>query len=80
VNPWRLQAWLGHSTIAMTMRYVHHVEDHHRPIPAPVLAAGAPITDPDERVIAMLSARSALTRGNAVGTEPRARSNTKSNR
>jgi hypothetical protein len=23
VNPWRLQAWLGHSTIAMTMRYVH---------------------------------------------------------
>jgi integrase len=26
VNPWRLQAWLGHSTIDMTMRYVHHVE------------------------------------------------------
>ena len=76
VNPWRLQAWLGHSTIAMTMRYVHHVEDHHRPVPAEVLAAGAPITDPDERVIAMLSARSALTRGNAVATEPRTRTNT----
>jgi hypothetical protein len=30
-QPWRLQAWLGHSTINMTMRYVHHVEEHHRP-------------------------------------------------
>ena len=28
VNPWRLQAWLGHSTITMTLRYVHHVEEH----------------------------------------------------
>jgi hypothetical protein len=71
VNPWRLQAWLGHSTIAMTMRYVHHVEDHHRPIPAPVLAAGAAITDPDERVVAMLSARSVPIRGNAVATDAR---------
>jgi integrase len=33
VNPSRLQAWLGHSTINTTMRYVHHVEEHHRPIP-----------------------------------------------
>jgi hypothetical protein len=52
----------------MTMRYVHHVEDHHRPVPPEVLAAGAPITDPDERVIAMLSARSALARGNGAAS------------
>ena len=54
MNPWRLQAWLGHSTITMTMRYVHHVEEHHRPVPATILAAGATIMDPDARVMAML--------------------------
>jgi hypothetical protein len=53
VNPWRLQAWLGHSTISMTMRYVHHVEEHHRPIPNDILAAGNAMTDPDERVVAI---------------------------
>lgn len=68
VNPWRLQAWLGHSTINMTMRYVHHVEEHHRPIPDAVLGAGNAVTDPDARVIAMLGARSDLVRGNAVAT------------
>jgi integrase len=45
-NPWRLQAWLGHSTITMTLRYVHHVKEHHRPIPNDILAAGAPVTRP----------------------------------
>ena len=43
----------------MTMRYVHHVEEHHRPIPTEILTAGNTMTDPDERVIAMLGARSA---------------------
>ena len=71
VNPWRLQAWLGHSTINMTMRYVHHVEEHHRPIPDEILSAGAAILDPDQRVIAMLGARSAALRGNTVATAPR---------
>jgi integrase-like protein len=47
VNPWRLQAWLGHSTINMTMRYVNHVEEHHRPIPEEILAAGNAVIDPD---------------------------------
>ncbi len=70
-NPWRLQAWLGHSTINMTMRYVHHVEEHHRPIPEEILSAGAAILDPDQRVIAMLGARSAALRGNTVATAPR---------
>jgi integrase len=74
VNPWRLQAWLGHSTISMTMRYVHHVEEHHRPIPNDILTAGNTMTDPDERVIAMLGARSASPdhlRGNTVATGTR---------
>jgi hypothetical protein len=62
---------LGHSTINMTMRYVHHVEEHHRPIPEEILSAGAAILDPDQRVIAMLGARSAALRGNTVATAPR---------
>jgi integrase len=64
VNPWRLQAWLGHSTINMTMRYVHHVEEHNRPIPDDILAAGNAVVDPDARVIAMIGARS----GSSVAT------------
>jgi hypothetical protein len=55
----------------MTMRYVHHVEEHHRPIPDEILAAGNAVTDSDERVIAMLGARSVIVRGNSVATEPR---------
>jgi integrase len=69
VNPWRLQAWLGHSSINMTMRYVHHVEEHGRPIPEEVLAAGQSVVDPDERVIRMLGARSSIVRGNTVATD-----------
>ncbi len=57
VNPWRLQAWLGHSSITQTMRYVHHAETHRRSIPDEVLAAGRRIDDPDERILAMLGTR-----------------------
>jgi integrase len=71
VNPWRLQAWLGHSTINMTMRYVHHVEEHHRPIPEEILAAGNAVVDPDSRVLAMLGARADHARGNSVAKGPR---------
>jgi integrase len=71
VNPWRLQAWLGHTTINMTLRYVHHIAEHRRPIPNDILAAGNAMTDPDERVVAMLGARSNKVRGNAVTTEHR---------
>jgi hypothetical protein len=41
----RLQAWLGHSTystINMTMRSVHHVEEDYRPIPEHIVSAGCP--------------------------------------
>ena len=30
VNPWRLQAWLGHKGIDETMLYVHVAEAHRR--------------------------------------------------
>ena len=71
VNPWRLQAWLRHSTIAQTMRYVHHAEQHRRTIPTDVLEAGQGIGDPDERILAMLGARAGARyeqRGNGVPT------------
>lgn len=76
VNPWRLQAWLGHSTLTMTMRYVHHVQEHHRPVPTEILTKCGNVTDPDERVIAMLGARSGIVRGNTVATERRSLTST----
>ena len=33
VNPWRLQAWMGHKRIDETMLYVHVAEAHHRELP-----------------------------------------------
>jgi integrase len=57
VNPWRLMAWLGHKRIEETMRYVHVAQDHLREVPRVVLEAGAPVLDPDRRVLAMLGAR-----------------------
>jgi integrase len=57
VNPWRLQAWLGHKRIDETMLYVHVAEAHRRQIPAEVLSAAAGETDPDRRIVAMLGGR-----------------------
>ena len=57
VNPWRLQAWLGHKRIEETMRYVHVAEDHPREQPECVQLAAIGVGDPDRRVIAMLGAR-----------------------
>ena len=56
-NPWRLQAWLGHKRIDETMLYVHVAENHRREIPEHIMAAGRDESDPDRRVLAMLSAR-----------------------
>ena len=70
VNPWRLQAWLGHSTINMTMRYVHHVDEHYRPIPEHIVSAGAGVHDPDQRILVMLGARAGLVRGNTMAKTP----------
>jgi len=57
VNPWRLMTWMGHKRIDETMLYVHLAEQHRRVIPAAVLKAGARETDPDLRILAMLSER-----------------------
>ena len=56
-NPLRLQQWLGHSTLTMTLRYVHFAEAHAWPIADEVLTAGADILHPDRRVIAQLGTR-----------------------
>jgi len=60
VNPWRLQAWMGHKRIDETLRYVHVAEAHERTMPEPLVAAGRGETDPDRRVLAMLAARGDL--------------------
>jgi hypothetical protein len=57
VNPWRLQAWLGHKRIDETMLYVHVAETHSRELPEHVQQAGCSVTDPDRRILAMLAAR-----------------------
>src|SRR5690349_9205248 len=67
VNPWRLMTWMGHKRIDETMLYVHVAEQHRREIPKRVLEAGNRESDPDRRVLAMLSARSQISwqrRGN----------------
>lgn len=57
VNPIRLQHWLGHSTLNMTLRYIHFAEAHAWPIVDEVLTAGAELLHPDRRVIAQLGSR-----------------------
>jgi hypothetical protein len=57
VNPWRLQAWLGHKRIDETMLHVLVAENHRREIPEAIIAAGRDESDPDRRVLKMLGAR-----------------------
>jgi hypothetical protein len=57
VNPWRLQAWMGHKRIDETMLYVHVAEAHARELPDGVREAGDSERDPDRRILAMLGAR-----------------------
>jgi hypothetical protein len=68
VNPWRLQARLGHRRIDETMLYVHVAEAHHRELPEIVRAKSREVDDPDQRVLAMLGARVDVTdiRGSGV--------------
>jgi hypothetical protein len=54
----------------MTMRYVHHVEEHYRPIPEHIVSEGAGVLDPDQRILVMLGARTDIVRGNSVATKP----------
>jgi integrase len=57
VNPWRLQAWMGHKRIDETMLYVHVAEAHHRELPEVVRDAALGEGDPDARILKMLAAR-----------------------
>jgi hypothetical protein len=69
VNPWRLQAWLGHKRIDETMLYVHVAENHRREIPPEILAAAAGERDPDRRVLRMLGARGSHVAARLVATQ-----------
>ena len=60
MNPWRLQAWLGHKRIDETMIYVHVAEPHDRELPEIVREKARGIDDPDQRVLAMLGARGSV--------------------
>jgi integrase len=57
MNPFKLQAYLGHSRMEETMLYVHVAQAHARPIPPELLLAADGELDPDRRVIKMLGAR-----------------------
>jgi integrase len=57
VNPWRLQAWMGHKRIDETMLYVHVAEAHGRELPECIRDAALGEADPDVRVRKMLGAR-----------------------
>jgi integrase len=57
VNPWRLQAWMGHKRIDETMLYVHVAESHARSLPEEIRLAGISEADPDRRILRMLGAR-----------------------
>jgi integrase len=57
VNPWRLQAWMGHKRIDETMLYVHVAEVHRREVPPEILDAAHGEVDPDRRVLKMLGGR-----------------------
>ena len=46
MNPWRLQAWLGHKRIDETMLHVHVAEAHHRELPEIVREKARGIDDP----------------------------------
>ena len=68
VNPWRLQAWLGHKRIDETMLYVHVAESHMRELPE-VIRACSSEPDPDTRIIRMLGARAEVRGKNLAKTE-----------
>ena len=55
--------WMGHKRIDQTMRYVHVAGGHMRPLPVEIVEAGARASDPENRIVEMLSARA---RGKAV--------------
>jgi integrase len=69
VNPFKLQAWMGHAQMTETLRYVHVASAHGRPLPPAVVEAGSGEGDPDRRVLRMLSARAPTTSPSGCGRE-----------
>jgi len=59
VNPFRLQAWLGHARMEETLLYVHVAQAHPRPLPERMVEAGVGEIDPELRALRILGARSA---------------------
>jgi integrase len=57
MNPWRLQAWMGHKRIDETMLYVHVAENHARSLPEEIRLAAIGEADPDRRILRRLGAR-----------------------
>ncbi|MGE5183154.1 MAG: tyrosine-type recombinase/integrase [Acidobacteriota bacterium] len=72
VNPWRLQAWLGHKRIDETMLYVHVAEAHPRELAEHIREAARGIDDPDARVLAMLGARGSHVAAATTLDQPKA--------
>lgn len=64
--------WMGHKRIDETMLYVNLASAHVRAVPQAIIAAGANVTDPDGRIIAMLGERgNVVATAEAVGEEQR---------
>ena len=57
-NPFTLMQWMGHRDLKTTMRYVGLARAHRGLMPSNVLRALEGISDPDQRVLAGMSARS----------------------
>ncbi len=69
INPWTLNAWLGHKAMEETMRYVHVARHHRREVPAVISRAADGARDEEGKVLATLSARGEVEwRGNQVPT------------
>ncbi|HEX4461155.1 MAG TPA: tyrosine-type recombinase/integrase [Polyangia bacterium] len=65
VNPWRLQAWMGHGRIDETMIYVHVASVHHRPLPDALRAVSGQ-DDPDRRLLYLMGRRASVTWSDAA--------------
>jgi hypothetical protein len=77
VNPWQLMEWMGHKRIDETMGYVH-IAERHRSIPPEIVSAGMKETDPNARILAMLTARSGPGLGPSRVSKPESVTNSAS--
>jgi hypothetical protein len=57
MNPFRLQAWMGHARMEETLLYVHLAQAHPRPLPEHMVEAGMGEVDSELRALRILGAR-----------------------